>query len=83
MIVRCPFCSIEHEHNDDMVKGYPNTVYICLTQDCGLKYVISLDEDFGSTIKTMCDITEYWAEDGSPLYYKPGDMRFPRKRRNR
>jgi hypothetical protein len=78
MKVVCPFCRSEYEHDIEIVKNSPNTIYKCYTKDCGLKYIIDLDEDWGSTIKTMSSISQYWAEDGSPLYDPAGTIRYPR-----
>mgnify|MGYP001194372392 CR=1 FL=1 len=79
MIVMCPFCNEEHPHNEDVVKEYPNTIYTCLTKDCGLKYIIVLDNDWGHRIKTMQTITEYWADCGDIALTSDGKVHYPKK----
>jgi hypothetical protein len=76
MIVKCPFCNEEHLHNEDAVKIYPNTIYACLTENCGLKYIIVLDDDWGHRIKTMRAISEYWADSGDLALTGDGNVVF-------
>lgn len=69
MIVKCPFCRTEHHHNEEMVEKFPDTIYTCLIEGCGLRYVIrhnEIDEFPGYHITTMNTIYRY-TTDGNPI----------------